>query len=85
MSTAIANLTPAGDAATKTASIKVSTVAPAQVPQYAYSPNTRMNVAAGLIFGAIIGMAIVVIRALTNKPRKFGRSRTRTDHDTSGR
>lgn len=66
MSTAITNLSPAGDAATKTASIKVSTVAPAQVPQYAYSPNTRMNVAAGLIFGAIIGMAIVVIRALTN-------------------
>ena len=32
MSTAITNLTPAGDAATKTASIKVSTVAPAQVP-----------------------------------------------------
>lgn len=66
MSAAITNLSPTGDAAAKSASVRVSTVAPAEVPLYAFSPNTKMNVAVGFILGALIGAAVVVIRALTN-------------------
>lgn len=66
MSAAITNLSPAGEAAGKTATVRVSTVAPATVPQYAYSPNTKLNTAIGLVLGAIIGAAVVVVRALTN-------------------
>lgn len=66
MSTAISSLTPSGDAAVKTASVRVSTIAPAQVPQSAYAPNTKLNVAIGLALGAILGVAVVVLRAVTN-------------------
>ncbi len=66
MSTAITNLSPAGETAAKTASVRVSTVAPAQVPQYAFFPNTKLNVAIGLIIGALLGAAVVVVRELTN-------------------
>lgn len=65
MSLAISNLSPSGPGAS-TATVRVSTVAPAQVPQYAYSPNTKQNVAFGLILGLIAGAAVVVIRELTN-------------------
>lgn len=65
MSTAISNLSPSGPGAS-TATVRVSTVAPAQVPQYAYSPNTKQNVAFGLILGVIVGAGVVVIRELTN-------------------
>ena len=65
MSTAISNLSPSGPGA-NTATVRVSTAAPAQVPQYAYSPNTKQNVAFGLILGVIVGAGVVVIRELTN-------------------
>ncbi len=65
MSTAISNLSPSGPGA-NTATVRVSTVAPAQVPQYAYSPNTKQNVAFGLILGVVVGAGVVVIRELTN-------------------
>lgn len=66
MSAAISGLSPTGTTAANTATVKVSTVAPATVPQYAYSPNTKLNTAVGLVLGAAIGMAVVTVRELTN-------------------
>jgi len=66
MSAAISSLSPSGPTAANTATVRVSTIAPATVPQFAFSPNTKLNTAIGLILGAIIGAAVVVLRALTN-------------------
>lgn len=65
MSTAISNLSPSGSPG-NSANVKASTIAPAQVPQNAYSPNTKLNVAIGLILGGFIGTCVVLVRALTN-------------------
>lgn len=66
MGRAINGLTPGDGTATTTPTVQVSTIAPATVPQYAFSPNTKLNVAIGLLLGALIGAAYVVIRALTS-------------------
>lgn len=64
MSTALGALSSVGNQ--NTAAVKVSTVAPATVPNYAFSPNSKLNVVIGLILGLAIGVVVAVVRALTD-------------------
>lgn len=64
MSTAVSALTPTGK--TSGATVKASTVAPAQVPQFPTSPNKKLDIAAGIILGLLVGVAVAVVRELVN-------------------
>lgn len=74
LSKTITDLSPSGAAAAAGAtpaspsgvSVRASTVAPASVPEFAYTPNTKQNVAIGLLFGLALGAAIAVLRDLLN-------------------
>lgn len=65
MGAAISTLSPSSNAA-NAATVKASTVAPAQVPQFPSSPNKKLDIALGFILGALIGIAVAVVRELTN-------------------
>lgn len=65
MGAAVSGLSPSSTNANAT-TVKASTVAPAQVPQFPSSPNKRLDIALGVILGLIVGVAIAVIREVTN-------------------
>ncbi|MGY1854925.1 polysaccharide biosynthesis tyrosine autokinase [Modestobacter sp. SYSU DS0290] len=60
LSRVIEEVAPAGTEGRAT--VRVTTVAPAAVPEFASSPNTRVNVAAGLVLGLALGLLCAWLR-----------------------
>jgi capsular exopolysaccharide synthesis family protein len=61
---AVVQLSPLGPDDAKP--IKVTTVARADVPRYPISPNTRRSLAEGLLLGTALGVAVAVLRYLSD-------------------
>lgn len=74
LAVAVRDVSPKGPDGSET--ITIRTVSPAQAPQYAFSPNTRLNLATGLVVGLGLGMAIALAGALLS-------TRIRTTEDVA--
>lgn len=60
LATAVEDVSPVG--ADQQPAVRVETIAPARLPQFAVIPNTRMNTAIGLAAGLVAGVAFALIR-----------------------
>ncbi|MGY1639799.1 polysaccharide biosynthesis tyrosine autokinase [Geodermatophilus sp. SYSU D00703] len=68
------------------ATVRATTVTPAAAPEFASSPNTRMNLAAGLLTGLALGVLYALLReSLDTRVRDVHRVEALTDAPVLGR
>lgn len=74
----VADLSPQNDQGDP--SVRSTVVTPANTPRFASSPNTRLNVATGLVAGLLLGVLLALVReALDTRLRDVRQLRTLTD------